>query len=72
VDQIYDEFSDGLRNPNAIRSFLAYAFDNWKGSAGTARPPSFVLLVGDATPDYKNTLRGPRRRPAGSIRCRRR
>jgi len=56
VDQIYDEFSSGLRDPNAIRSFLAYAFDNWKGSDGSARPPAFVLLVGDASPDYKNTL----------------
>jgi hypothetical protein len=56
VDQIYDEFSFGLRDVNALRSFLSYAFDNWKGSSGTALPPSFVLLVGDATPDYKNTL----------------
>src|SRR5882724_2176840 len=56
VDQIYDEFSYGLRDPNAIRAFLAYAYDNWKGSDGAARPPAFVLLVGDATPDYKNTL----------------
>ncbi len=56
IDQIYDEFSFGLRDVNAIRSFLACAFDNWKGPSGTARPVSYVLLVGDATPDYKNTL----------------
>ena len=56
IDQIYDEFSFGLRDPNAIRAFLAYAFANWKGLSGTAPPPSFVLLVGDATFDYKNTL----------------
>jgi len=56
VDQIYDEFSYGLRDPNAIRAFLAYAYDNWKGSDGAAQPPAFVLLVGDASPDYKNTL----------------
>src|SRR5207247_9134577 len=56
IDEIYDEFSYGLRDANAIRSFLNYVFDNWKGNSGTARPPSFVLLVGDATPDYKNTL----------------
>jgi hypothetical protein len=56
IDQVYDEFSYGLRDANAIRSFLAYAFDNWRGSAGTARPPSFVLLVGDGSPDYKNNL----------------
>jgi Peptidase family C25/Propeptide_C25/Fibronectin type III domain len=56
VDQIYDEFGFGQRSLYAIRSFLAYAFDNWKGTSGAARPPSFVLLVGDATPDYKHTL----------------
>ncbi len=59
VDQIYDEFAHGLRDVNGIRAFLGYAFDNWKGPAGTARPPAFVLLVGDATPDYKNTIGDP-------------
>ena len=56
IDQIYDEFSYGLRDVTAIRAFLSYAFDNWRGPGGTARPPSFVLIVGDATPDYKKTL----------------
>jgi len=56
VDQIYDEFSYGLMDVNAIRAFLAYAFDNWKGPSGAARPPSFALLVGDASPDYKDLL----------------
>ena len=59
IDQVFDEFSYGLRDANAIRSFLAYAFDNWKGSGGDAPPPAFVLLVGDATPDYKNQLNRP-------------
>src|SRR6266581_3127578 len=56
IDQIYDEFSYGLRDANAIRSFLAYAFDNWRGPSGAAPPPSYVLLVGDGVVDYKNTL----------------
>ena len=56
VDQIYSEFSYGLRDVAAIRAFLSYAFDNWRGPGGTARPPSFVLIVGDASPDYKGTL----------------
>ncbi|HEU4402554.1 MAG TPA: C25 family cysteine peptidase, partial [Candidatus Polarisedimenticolia bacterium] len=59
VDQIYDEFSYGLRDVNALRTFLDYAFNNWKGADGLARPLSFVLLVGDATPDYKDTLNRP-------------
>ena len=56
LDQIYDEFSYGRRDANAIRSFLAYAFANWRGPSGQEAPPSFVLLVGDATPDFKNTM----------------
>ena len=56
VDQIYDEFNGGVEHVNALRSFLNYAYDNWRGSDGAARPLSYVLLVGDATPDYKDTL----------------
>ena len=56
VDQIYDEFSFGLRDPGAIRRFLAYTHANWRGPGGTAPAPSFVLLAGDASPDYKDTL----------------
>ncbi len=56
MDQIYEEFSFGLRDPGAIRSFLGYAYDNWRGPSGTAGPVSAVLLVGDASPDYKNTM----------------
>jgi Peptidase family C25/Propeptide_C25/Fibronectin type III domain len=56
INQVYDEFSGGRRDANAIRSFLAYAYANWRGPAGTDPPPSYVLLVGDATPDYKDNL----------------
>jgi len=56
IDQIYDEFSDGRRDVNAVRAFLDFAFDNWTGPGGTDAPPSFVFLIGDGSPDYKNTL----------------
>jgi hypothetical protein len=56
IDQVYDEFSYGLRDPGSIPAFLAYAYANWRGPSGTEPPPAFVLLVGDATFDYKNTL----------------
>ena len=56
IDQVYDEFSFGRRDANAVRAFLAYAFANWRGPSGQEAPPSFVLLVGDATPDFKNTM----------------
>lgn len=56
IDRIYDEFSFGRRDADAVRSFLSYAFANWRGPSGQEPPPAFVLLVGDATFDFKNTL----------------
>gem|GEM_PF-1467176 len=49
VQDVYDEFNDGLFNPQAIKSFLDYAFDNWQSPA-----PTYVVLLGDACQDYKN------------------
>jgi len=49
VQDIYDEFSGGVFNPEAIRSFIAYAYSNWVRPAS-----SFVLLVGDGNFDFKN------------------
>lgn len=46
VSDVYDEFSNGLKSPYAIRDFIRYAVQNWK------RPPLFVLLIGDASSDY--------------------
>ncbi|MCX7841319.1 MAG: C25 family cysteine peptidase, partial [Anaerolineae bacterium] len=43
VQDVYDEFNDGVLDPQAIRNFLAYAYSNW-----TPPAPSMVLLVGDA------------------------
>jgi hypothetical protein len=53
VADIFDEFSYGLITPEAIRDFLAYAYQNW-----TAPAPQYVLLVGDHTYDYKNISGG--------------
>lgn len=51
TDDIYDEFSGGIFTPQAIRDFLAYAFEHWRQPA-----PAYVLLVGDATLDYRDRL----------------
>lgn len=50
VQDIYDEISYGLVDPEAIRTFLSYAYANW--NAGEA-PPRYVLLVGDGHYDFK-------------------
>lgn len=44
VQDIYDEFSDGVLSPEAIREFIAHAHEHWQ-----APKPRFVLLVGDAS-----------------------
>lgn len=54
VVEVYDEFSYGLADPTAIRDFLRYAHEHW------ARPaPRYVLLVGDASYDYRDNLDAP-------------
>jgi len=51
VAEVYDTFNSGIFDPEAIRSFLAYAYTSW------ARPaPMYVLLVGDGHFDFKNYL----------------
>ncbi len=53
VQDIYDEFNYGRRDPEAIRSFLRYAYDNWNaGSPPPLRRPQYVLLVGDGHYDF--------------------
>lgn len=50
VEDIYDEFNHGIFNPQAIKDFLAYAYQEWDP------PPTYVLLVGDSTLDYRDIL----------------
>ncbi len=52
IEDVFDEFAYGLPDPAAIRDFLKTAYETW------ARPaPLHVLLMGDATYDYKDYLR---------------
>jgi hypothetical protein len=51
VDDLYDEFQNGVFNPSAIRDFLAYAYTNWQPPAPTA-----VVLFGDAYMDYRDII----------------
>lgn len=53
IEDIYDEFNFGLIDPRAIKDFLIYVFDHWKPP-----PPAFVLLLGDASWDFKSNLPG--------------
>jgi len=51
VEDIYNEFGDGLPNPQAIKDFLAFAYHSWSRPA-----PINVLLLGDATYDYRDRM----------------
>ncbi|MBI3003855.1 MAG: hypothetical protein HYY49_00380 [Ignavibacteriales bacterium] len=56
VDDVYDEFNYGHFDPDAIRRFLISTDSLW------AQPmPSYVVLFGDASWDYKDNLKGGRR-----------
>ncbi len=54
IEEVYDEFSYGLADPTAIRDFLRYAHQHWAKPA-----PRYVLLVGDASYDYRDNLKAP-------------
>lgn len=53
VQDIYDEWSYGRLDPEAIRSFLSYAYHNWNAGG---EPPRYVVLVGDGTNDPLNVI----------------
>jgi len=50
LEEVYDDFSDGVADPRAIRDFLAYAHARW------AVPPRYVVLAGAGTFDYRDYL----------------
>jgi hypothetical protein len=50
VESVYDEFSFGAKDPQAIKDLLAYAINTW------SRPPRYLLLVGDASYDPMSYL----------------
>jgi hypothetical protein len=49
IEDIYDEFSFGIKSPQALKDFLSYAYSNWEPPAAR-----YVLLVGDSTYDPKD------------------
>lgn len=53
VQPIYNEFSSGAQDLVAIRDFLRHLRDS---SASLEDRPDYVLLMGDASYDYKNRL----------------
>jgi hypothetical protein len=52
IELIYDEFGFGESTPDAVQRFLTYTYHHWK-----MPHPRYVLLLGDATYDYKDYLK---------------
>jgi hypothetical protein len=51
LEEVYQEFGHGEAAPQAIRAFIAYAYHSWQSPS-----PRYVLLLGDASYDYKDVL----------------
>ncbi len=56
VEAVYDAFGFGLAEPQAIKNFLKFAWEEWP-----APRPAYVLLMGDATYDNRDNLKTTRR-----------
>ncbi|MEW6129458.1 MAG: C25 family cysteine peptidase [Acidobacteriota bacterium] len=50
LEDVFDEFNNGHKSPQAIKDFLNFAQTHWQIA------PRFVMLVGDASYDPKNYL----------------
>jgi uncharacterized repeat protein (TIGR01451 family) len=50
IQDLYDEFNFGERNPDSIKEFLRAATTGWQ------KKPRYLLLVGDASLDPRNYL----------------
>jgi hypothetical protein len=62
VQDIYDEFSNGMLEPNSLNSFIKYAFQHWNNPA-----PVYVTLIGDMSHDYRGLLQNSRKNFIPSI-----
>lgn len=51
IEQVFSEFGFGEERPQALKDFLSFAFHHWRRPA-----PRYVLLLGDATYDFKDYL----------------
>ncbi len=54
TEQVYNEFGSGSQDIGAIRNYARYFYD--RAGSDTADMPRFLLLVGDASYDYKDRI----------------
>lgn len=61
VDDVFDVFAGGEKDPRAIRRFFEHVVEAWP------KPPRFVVLVGTGTYDYRDRLGTAAARLEGAI-----
>ncbi len=53
TDHIFDNFSQGLPDPMALRNYIKFLYDNYPDANGNPTL-MYVLLLGDASTDFRN------------------
>jgi hypothetical protein len=53
LDDVEDEFNDGIAGPAAIKNFLRWVLSTAPGEGWASPKPAYVLLLGDGSFDYK-------------------
>lgn len=56
TDEVFNEFSSGMRDVSAIRNFMKMFYDRAQGNQ--AEMPKYLLLFGDGSYDNKNRILG--------------
>lgn len=54
INEIYNEFGGGTKDPSGIRDFIKMFFD--RGNDNNTQLPQYVLLMGDGSYDYKDRV----------------
>ncbi len=52
IEEVYSEFGYGEARPDSVREFVSYAHHHWRKPS-----PRYLLLLGDATYDFKDYLK---------------
>ena len=53
TDDIFDNFSQGVPDPMALRNYIKFLFDNYPDANGNPRL-AYVCFLGDASTDFRN------------------
>ncbi|MCI0452855.1 MAG: type IX secretion system sortase PorU [Candidatus Latescibacteria bacterium] len=55
TDHIFDNFSQGMPDPMALRNYIKFLYDNYPDANGNPKL-AYVCLLGDASTDFRNNV----------------